>query len=118
MLRFDINHFECVILKRIAGMLRDVYGADEGIDPITLERRFSLQSSSAAITPIERDIEYSLAYKGDGYLVELCNALSRIKEGTYGTCLRCKNKISPEELEKSPTSRLCAGCAERLRLSK
>lgn len=118
MLRFDINHFECVILKRIAGMLKDVYGANEGIDPITLERKFSLQTDNESINPIERDIEYSLAYKGDGYLVDLCNALSRIKQGTYGICIMCKNKISPDELERSPTSRLCSACAAKLNLTK
>lgn len=118
MLHFDISHFECVILKRIAGMLRDVYGADEGTDPITLERKFSLYSDSESFNPIERDIEYSLAYKGDGNLVDLCNALSRIKEGTYGTCLMCKNIISPEELEKSPTTRLCPNCTTKLAVCK
>lgn len=100
-------------------MLKDVYGTDDDtIDPISMERKFSLKSSRDSINPIERELEYSLAYKGDGYLIDLCNALNRIKEGTFGNCLMCKNSISPEELEKSPTSRLCPKCAEKLSLCR
>jgi RNA polymerase-binding transcription factor DksA len=118
MFHLDFNHFECVILKKIAGLLKDVYGTIDSIDPITLERKFSLWSKVDNFMMIERDIKYSLAYKGDGYLVDLCNALNRIKEGTFGKCLMCKDEISPEELEKSPTSRLCSKCAEQLHVCK
>lgn len=114
MLRWDLNHFECIILKRIATLLKDVYGTDEGIDPINLEKKFSLQTDNISLDSIEKDIEYSLAYKGDGYLVDLCSALNRIKEGTYGICVMCKEHISPEELEKSPTSRICSNCLKKL----
>jgi len=118
MFRLDFKHFECLILKKIAGMLKDVYDTSDSIDPISLERKFSQWSTADNFTIIERDLKYSLAYKGDGYLVDLCSALGRIKEGTYGKCIMCKKSISPEELEESPTSRMCAKCAASLHICK
>ena len=118
MFHIDFNHFECVILKRIAGLLKDVHDTADSIDPISLERKFSLWPNNENFMMIERDLKYSLAYKGDGYLVDLCNALNRIKEGTFGKCLMCKKEISPENLEEAPTSRLCPECAEKLQVSK
>lgn len=118
MLQWDIFHFECIILRRIVTLLKDVYGINDGIDPINLEKKFSLQANGYSISSIEKDIEYSLAYKGDGYLIDLCNALSRIKEGTFGICIMCKEKIPPEDLEKSPTIRICSKCSKQLNTNK
>lgn len=38
-------------------------------------------------------------------------ALGRIREGTYGTCVRCGDAIAPERLEARPEAALCINCA-------
>ncbi|HLO20273.1 MAG TPA: TraR/DksA family transcriptional regulator [Sphingomicrobium sp.] len=38
-------------------------------------------------------------------------ALGRIKDGTYGTCVRCGEEIAPERLEARPEAALCIDCA-------
>lgn len=38
-------------------------------------------------------------------------ALSRIEDGTYGTCVRCGEAIAPERLEARPEAALCIDCA-------
>jgi len=40
-------------------------------------------------------------------------ALSKIEKGTYGTCERCGNPISPERLEAIPYARLCVSCKQK-----
>ncbi len=37
-------------------------------------------------------------------------ALERMKEGTYGICTGCGNKINPERLEALPYATLCVEC--------
>ena len=38
-------------------------------------------------------------------------ALSRIDDGTYGTCVRCGEAIAADRLEARPEAALCIGCA-------
>jgi len=40
--------------------------------------------------------------------------LERIKEGTYGICVRCGKEISEERLEAIPTASLCLSCQQEL----
>src|SRR3954464_11999698 len=41
-------------------------------------------------------------------------ALSRIDNGTYGTCANCGNPIPPARLEARPSSLLCISCQQML----
>jgi DnaK suppressor protein len=40
-------------------------------------------------------------------------ALSRMDEGSYGTCKGCSTAITPARLEAMPSSTLCIDCASR-----
>jgi len=42
------------------------------------------------------------------------NALSRIREGTFGECISCGNEINPKRLEAVPWTRHCIECQEKL----
>jgi RNA polymerase-binding transcription factor DksA len=45
-------------------------------------------------------------------LAEIEDALSRITNGTFGTCESCKQPISDERLLELPAARLCYDCAD------
>lgn len=49
--------------------------------------------------------------RGKRSIEEIDAALQRIKEGTYGTCVRCGRKISVARLKAIPVTRLCVACA-------
>ena len=38
-------------------------------------------------------------------------ALKRISEGTYGTCIRCGQRIDPRRLKALPTAATCISCS-------
>jgi RNA polymerase-binding protein DksA len=38
-------------------------------------------------------------------------ALGRIKDGSYGICVRCGEEIAPDRLEARPEAALCIACA-------
>src|ERR1044071_1326614 len=42
------------------------------------------------------------------------NALSRIREGTFGQCISCGEEINPKRLEAVPWTRYCIECQEKL----
>lgn len=42
-------------------------------------------------------------------------ALTRVREGTYGRCNRCGGQIDPERLEILPATTRCAACARAAR---
>lgn len=44
------------------------------------------------------------------YLLQLDNALILIRRGNYGTCIKCKDEIPINHLEKIPNTRYCSKC--------
>jgi DnaK suppressor protein len=42
------------------------------------------------------------------------NALSRIREGSFGECVHCGNEINAKRLEAVPWTRHCIECQEKL----
>jgi DnaK suppressor protein len=53
-------------------------------------------------------------HQTDGRLLRAIEeALARIRQGTYGECVVCKQPISKARLEAVPWTRLCRECKER-----
>ena len=44
---------------------------------------------------------------------EVVAALKRLDDGTYGTCIACGRKISPERLKAIPYAKLCVDCKKQ-----
>jgi RNA polymerase-binding transcription factor DksA len=66
---------------------------------------------------VEMEDDDSLA--GESALVEreiasVKRALTRIDDGTYGTCVRCAGDIAPARLEARPEAALCIDCARQV----
>jgi len=116
-----LSHFRHLILKQICDVLNSTYG-----EPLeTLPHHKSVRTNEAyavngecldaLIDDIdENELEYFLAFKGDARLVDLQNALHRIRQGDYGKCIICKTEIDVNELEQAPTTRICSACVRRL----
>ncbi len=48
---------------------------------------------------------------GDRHILQLIReALDRIEDKSYGTCINCENIIGPKRLEAVPWTRLCIEC--------
>ena len=45
---------------------------------------------------------------------EVEDALARLRDGSYGVCLRCEEAIKPRRLEVVPWARHCVHCQEML----
>jgi DnaK suppressor protein len=52
---------------------------------------------------------------GDRQILQLIqDALDRIQDKSYGTCVNCENPIQPKRLEAVPWTRLCIQCQDLL----
>jgi DnaK suppressor protein len=52
---------------------------------------------------------------GDRHILQqIREALARIEDKSYGTCINCENPIQPKRLEAVPWTRLCIQCQDLL----
>lgn len=71
-------------------------------------------SQAAAASQVfaqQRDL--ALRDRSDHQLVLVDEAIARLDDGTFGTCVRCGQAIAPERLEALPWAARCIDC-ERL----
>jgi len=64
----------------------------------------------AAAGTLDREIDYSLEDHSGQVLAQINAALTRIDEGTFGTCANCGREIPEERLEARPWASLCIDC--------
>jgi len=62
----------------------------------------------------DRELDDTLEENAEQILREIEGALTRIDDGTYGTCRVCGNEIPPERLEAVPYATLCVEDKRRL----
>lgn len=82
--------------KRVAADLSEPLSADSSEQAIEKEDDASLESEATLIAQ---------------EIASVKRALSRLRDGTYGTCVRCGNEISEARLEARPEAALCIDCA-------
>jgi DnaK suppressor protein len=62
---------------------------------------------------METEQAFLHASKGTNYLLELEDALTRIRKGTYGICESCNQKIPERRLLAYLAARFCVACKSR-----
>jgi RNA polymerase-binding transcription factor DksA len=93
-------------LAELLGRLRRIeHHLEQKPDPDSAERA----------TEAEMDeVLDGLGHAGATEVEAIHAALTRIKEGNYGQCVRCKEAISEERLNILPHTSLCRNCARDL----
>ena len=66
-----------------------------------------------ATVAFEREQTSALLERAQAQLAEIDAALTRIAQGTYGTCEQCGAHIPAERLEAQPAARRCVRCASK-----
>jgi DnaK suppressor protein len=60
----------------------------------------------------ERELDMTFEENDRTALEAVRRAISRIEDGTYGTCAKCSAEIPAGRLEAMPTATLCIKCKE------
>ena len=59
------------------------------------------------------EVEVAMAVRESQELQEIEAALTRIGDGSYGTCSDCGDEIGPARLKVNPSARRCLHCQEK-----
>jgi DnaK suppressor protein len=77
-----------------------------------------IDGSIGRLTHIDAHQQHQIALHGQRQLEQqlgrIQGALMRVKNGTYGACVRCGTAIGPGRLEFAPETPYCIPCQERL----
>jgi DnaK suppressor protein len=66
-----------------------------------------------AATEINQNLVFKLRDRERQLLSKINEALNRMDEGQFGTCVDCEEPIEPKRLEARPVSTLCLKCKEQ-----
>lgn len=71
---------------------------------------YSAHLADAGTDMMEREKKYLFASAEGQLLLEIEDALDRLRHGEFGDCEMCGNEISPARLEAIPYAKLCIDC--------
>ncbi|MFC1590238.1 TraR/DksA family transcriptional regulator [Candidatus Omnitrophota bacterium] len=71
---------------------------------------YAYHMADVASDSYDREFSLGLASTEQKRLFEIDDALKRIEEGTYGTCLSCEKAIAKKRLKAIPHTGLCIEC--------
>jgi DnaK suppressor protein len=102
----EVKFFRRLLKQRVQELLTEAGKTVEGMDedenfPDPTDRA-SLESNRNFILRI-RDRERKL-------IAKIEEALTRLDDGTYGVCEKCREKIGTERLKARPVTTLCIDC--------
>jgi RNA polymerase-binding transcription factor DksA len=95
-----LNSLHDELEKRIQGIQAD------------LSRGRSQDSQEQAQETENDEVLHALAADARHELTEIANAMSRIRNGTYGVCVSCGEPINPDRLAAYPMAVRCMDCAQ------
>lgn len=95
-------------VERIATLTRDLDGVAAAALGANIDDEHDPEGATVAF---EREQLAALRDRATHSLAELDAALTRLDEGTYGTCEVCEAAISDERLAALPATRRCVSCA-------
>ena len=67
-------------------------------------------SVDLSVSDLNKEIALRLGERSSKVVADIDQALLRMKEGTYGICIRCGEPINERRLEAVPTARYDAQC--------
>lgn len=76
------------------------------------------ESSDLALHDVIQEMALKLSDRESQMVADIDQALMRMKEGSYGMCVRCGRPIDERRLEALPTARYDAACQAEIEIAK
>jgi RNA polymerase-binding protein DksA len=110
----NTEHFRTLLLERrgrVANALNHLHEQNSNsLEEETEEETYDNHLADSATATLNREIDYTLEENSEHVLAAIDEALTRIEEGTFGTCVRCGRAIAEERLEAIPYATRCIDC--------
>ena len=107
-----LEHFKKLLLADLRRHARQVsneqsYAAEFGRDD-------AKESADLSVQDVISELSLKLGERESQMVADIDQALLRMKEGSYGRCVKCNKQIDEKRLEAVPTARYDAACQEAL----
>ncbi len=113
----ELKHFEKLLLEEESRIRESItrHEKETLYQPPSDANPMDLTSYAEAGTDNnEREVALRLTGDEAERLREVTEALERIKAGTYGECMGCKQPIPKKRLEVFPVAKYCITCKSKL----
>ena len=116
MRKADLKKYEKLLLQKKKDLLESMGDImKDRVGTTTKESTGDLSSYSYHMADqgtdaMERELAFMFASKTGRLIYHVDEALRRVMDGSYGTCILCERPISKARLEAVPHARLCIDC--------
>jgi DnaK suppressor protein len=123
MTKADLKTFQATLVALRARLRGDVsHLANEALRSNGAESSGNLSSAPLHLADLgsdsfEQEFTLSLLQNQEQVLLEISDALERIRQGSFGRCEECHNPIHKARLQALPYTRHCVACARKLQQS-
>lgn len=114
----EMKRYEKLLLERRKEVLRNMGQLRESVADATTKEAtgdhssYSFHMADQGTDAMEREKTFHFASKSQRFLYHIDEALRRIRNKTYGKCIKCGEPISPDRLKALPHARFCIKCKE------
>lgn len=103
-----LEHFKKLLLTELRRHARQV--SEEQANAIEAANDGAKESADLALRDVISELSLKLGERESQMIADIDQALLRMKEGSYGRCVRCNGRIDERRLEALPTARYDAAC--------
>jgi DnaK suppressor protein len=111
-----LEHFKQLLLSDLQLHARHV--GEEQARALEIGGDDGKESSDLAMRDVIQELALKLGDRESRAVAEIDQALMRMKEGSYGLCVRCGKAIDERRLEAVPTARYDASCQTEIENAK
>jgi len=102
-----LDYFKKLLLSELRHHARQV--GDEQANAID-SANDGAKDADLALRDVISELALNLGQRESQMIADIDQALLRMKEGSYGMCVRCNRQIDEHRLEAVPTARFDAAC--------
>ena len=107
-----LAHFKEILIAQLRQHAQHV--SDDQAAALELSDDGVKDSMDLSVMDVSKELALRLGDRESQMVADIDQALLRIKEGTYGVCIRCGKPIDERRLEAVPTARSDANCQAQL----
>ncbi len=110
----EIEKFKKILLESRAHILHSIKGTQEDVKDADESKGYSQHQADEGTDDFGKTIILEVANKGYSVLKQIEKALTRIEEGTYGTCELTGKEIPKARLEAIPYATMTVEAQQKL----
>ncbi len=100
------------LLQQQASLERNMLSAvKEGRESSTADLQ---DAADHAVQSYQKELLFLQGTNGHTQLAQVCSALDRMEDGSFGECLHCGNMIGEKRLDAVPWTPYCIECQEKI----